>query len=521
MTLRYYQKEAVSSAIKYLDTEKGHPLIVLPTGSGKTHILGELCKRLTERDSRAKILIISHVKEILTQDYKQLKQFVDPDSIGLYSSGLKSFERKKYTIASIQTIYKLGTTFRDYRYIIVDEAHLIPAKGEGRYKTFFKGMPHAKIIGLTATPFRLGHGYLTDNHLFDKVVYNADLVKLIEQGYLTKLITKEPNFEMPVENLKVIAGDYSKNSLSTELDRTEITKQILNELVKYRYVRKKWLIFAIDIEHAENINTLLCEMGIRSAAIHSNLDFDRTVLINLYKDNHLQALVSVETLTTGFDVPSVDLVALMRPTQSPVLHVQMIGRGMRICEGKESCLVLDFAGNTKRLGPINDVYVAVKGDKKGKGGAGFTKTCPDCQEIVHVVTKECPSCGHIFKFKQALASTADVVEVIKTNKLKLPNKFIVNDIKYSKHVKIGGAVSLKVSYRCGLRTFSEWVGLEHTGYPRVRAESWWKYRAGTNPPDSVQEALQRVGELHTPEAIYVSETSKYPEIVRYEFSFNR
>jgi len=522
MTLRYYQKDAVENVLTYLEEKQGNPLVVLPTGSGKTHVLAELCRLLSEKDSEVKILIISHVKEILTQDYKQLKKFVPEDLIGIYSSGLNSFERKKYTIASIQSIYKFGRTFKDYTYIIIDEAHLIPPTGEGRYKTFFKGMPQARIIGLTATPFRLGHGWLTDNHLFDKIVYDTDIVELISKGFLSQVTTKEPGFEMPTENLKIVAGDFSKRSLQVELDREEISKKILLEVIKYKDTRKKWLIFAIDIAHAENINTILNNLGIRSAAIHSKLDFDRTLLTDLYKEGLIQSLVSVETLTTGFDVPDVDLIALMRPTQSPVLHVQMIGRGMRIAPNKENCLVLDFAGNTKRLGPINDVYVKTKNEKSDKKGKGsFTKTCPECKEILAIKTKECP-CGYKFKFEQKLELKPTTEEIIKTKQPVIKaNKFKVHNIQYTKHVKIGGSVSLKVTYKCGLRSFSEWVGLEHIDFPRKRAESWWRYRAGTTPPSTVKEALLRVGELHTPEAIYVLESGQYPQIIKYEFAFEK
>ena len=473
-----------------------------------------------ERSPNANILIVSHVSEIIEQDATKLSNYISKNIIGIYSAELKRREKRRICVASINSIYRRAKEFTKYDYIIIDEAHMIPPDGEGMYQTLLKHVD-APVVGLTATPFRLGHGYITDGHIFDKIVYDIDILYLIKEGYLSPVTSKQTDYQMDVTGVAEVAGDYNKYQLSKKIDKFTVTNKIVKELYKYRDLRKSWLIFAIDIEHAEHINQQLCDIGIRSAAIHSKLDVDRGTLIELFRAGLIQVLVSVETLTTGFDVPQVDMIVLMRPTQSAVLHIQMIGRGMRIFPGKRNCLVLDFAGNTKRLGPINAPYIRPKGERRKKGDANIerAKTCPVCKELLPLGTRVC-ECGHEFR-TNTLDRNASKLDVIQEIKKKKPNKYKVQGVYYTKHQKAGKPSSLKVTYTCGLRKFHEWVGLEHSGFPRRKAESWWGYRAGSATPRTVEDALKRVGEIHTPLEIYVDETSKFPAIVRYTFEFER
>lgn len=525
INLRNYQAEAIKSVLLYLyQHKKGNPLVVAPTGSGKTHIIAGICQQLEKISSKSKVIIVSHVEEILRQDSSKLRDYIDRKKVGVYSAGIGLKQVRQFTVASIQTVCNCPEKFKDYTHIIVDEAHRIPASGMGQYRKFFDKLPQARVIGLTATPYRLGHGYLTEDHIFDKVVYDIDIIKLIEQGYLSNLVTKEPSYEYDTSQLKTVAGDFSKKDMVGKLNIDNITRQIVDELVLYKSKRKHWVVFAIDISHAENIQKYLQSQGVVCAALHSKMEKqDRIDLISLFKDGHIQCLISVEILTTGFDAPHIDLIVLMRPTKSPVLHVQMIGRGMRICEGKENCLVLDFAGNTKRLGPINDVWVKKKGEKEKKGnGEGLTKTCPKCDEIVHIVVKKCPSCNYDFPIQNKLSLNPDQqTQLLKTKQTLKVKEFVVDKVKYFKHNKTNRPPSLKVVYHCGLRSFNEWVALEHTGYPRLRAESWWKYRTGEEAPDTVTQALTQIGKLPCPKTVTVDFTQQYPEVIKYSFDFKR
>lgn len=516
--LRKYQQEAIDSIFKYFySKDAGNPLICAPTGSGKSHILAGFCAESHKRFPNEKILILTHTKEIIRQDARILRDYLCPTSVGVYSAGLNSRQFRLFTVASIQSVYKKAHLFQEYGLIIVDEAHLIPPEGEGRYRTFLGKFPKVKVLGLTATPFRRGHGLLTEGHLFDKIIYNIEIQKLIQEGYLALLSTKATEYVLDTKGLKILAGDYSKIDLSRRLDHVHITKRIVEELIKFKESRKSWLVFAIDIEHCEHIAAELNKAGILAAAVHSKLDFDRKHLLDLFTAGHLQAIVSVETLTTGFDAPNVDMIVMMRPTQSPVLHVQMLGRGMRINPGKDKCLVLDFAGNVARLGPVDNVYIKKKGRaKKGEGGNGFTKVCPKCAEIVHIRVKKCPSCNHIFTIQTKLVTQASTEAVLQEKK-KVFTKTI-RHIRYSKHHKAGKTPSFKVSYTCGLFIlYHEWIAFQHKGYPRLKAEQWWKQRAGGECPNTVAEALQRQTELRHPTQIRVGYYDKYPTILGYTF----
>lgn len=517
--LRSYQLEAINSIFKYyLDGNTGHPLIVAPTGSGKSFILGGIIKRFRDTWPNIKILVVSHTKEILQQDYNAICKFVPEELVSIYSSGLKSKEKNQYTIAGIQSIWRKSWEFKDYQLVIVDEAHLIPPKGEGRYRTLFNYLDTAKIIGLTATPFRLGHGYLTDNHLFDKIVYDIDILQLIKKSYLCNLTAKDPGYNIDVSKVKVVGGDFVKKQLSAEVNITSVTNSIINKLLSYKDIRKKWLVFAIDIDHAESVGQALNNAGIKTGIVHSKLDFDRSYIIDLFRKNYIQALVNVETLTTGFDVPDIDMIVLMRPTQSPVLHVQMIGRGMRVAPDKDNCLVLDFAGNLKRLGPINDPTVKSKNTSLNKQSTTLAaKTCPECAELVGLKTKICPSCGYEFPKQIKLETKSSEVSPIKTKPLVKLEEFKVDSVTYSIHFGKSNKPSLKVTYRSGLKTINEWIGFEHQGFPHYKAKVWWRQRSLFALPKTVQEAYDKRAGLLTPKSIHIDTSGKYDQILRYNF----
>lgn len=513
-----FQDEAVTAVFDYLKLNNGHPLVVAPTGAGKTHILSKIIREVRKRDVKARVLVLTHVKEIINQDYKTLIQYVPKSQVGVWSAGLKRKEKRQYTIAGIQSIYKHGRHFLKYDYVIVDEAHLIPANGEGRYRTFLKEMRWSKVIGLTATPFRLGHGMITDNHLFDKIVYDIEILDLIKGDYLSPLIAKQPEYAMDVSKVKTVAGDFSKKDLSENLDNLGVTNAIVKELKQYIKLRKKWLIFAIDIEHAEHITRQLISHGIRADVVHSQQKVDRSEILKHFHRGHVQALVSVETLTTGFDAPDVDMIVMMRPTKSPVLHVQMIGRGLRTAPGKTDCLVLDFAGNIQRLGPINDVHIPGKVNKGAGKGKPMAKECPECHSLIHLSIMTCPDCGYEFPKQQKLTKVAETTAPIREKATRHTMELVkVDKVTYAVHNKPGSFPTLKVSYRSGLNVYSEWIGFQHGGYTKHKAMAWWKQRTSLPSPETTYQAKNLSNVLKKPKQIGVVRVSKYPEIVRYVF----
>ena len=542
---RQYQNEAVGATMDLMaEKPEAHPLIVMPTGSGKSHTLCLFVDKYVTANPEKTILVLSHVKEILEQDHAALEHHFEGVEVGLYSAGLFSRTVKKITVAGIQSAYNRPELFDHFDLVIIDECHLIPVKGEGMYRTFLESMIDPTYVGLTATHFRLGHGYIHKGKgaLFTDISYDLSdfekFNKLVSDGYLSKLITKKTDLNLSdTSGVKKTGGDFNPKHLSIKFDRPTITDGALNEVLHYGKKFKLWLIFAIDIEHAVNIANWLNNNGIKTACVHSKMD-DRDGVMRDIKSGKYRAVVNVNILTTGFDAPQIDLIVILRHTESPVLHVQMIGRGLRVvyadghdldtAEGrlaaieagpKQFCFVMDFAGNTARLGPINAVNVVEKGDKKGAGEA-ITKTCPACDVVHHPSVRICDCCGHEFVFEEKISSVASEQAVVKSQKVE-KEWMDVKSVSYSIHSKKGSPSSLKVTYSVGLMSFTEWVCYDHTGYPKRQANSWVKWRwlgQRDKKPKDLRELLRNTDLLMKPKTILVSNSGKFPSIEDARFS---
>jgi len=511
---RDYQAVVPSLVIDFFTRKpKGHPLIAIPTGGGKTPVICLVVEEILDRWPNIKITIISHVKEILEQDHNALSRHLDIE-VGLNSAGLGRRDNKQITVAGIQSVYKNVEEFQKTQLVIIDEAHLIPPSGEGMYRTFLNGLKRAKYLGVTATPYRLGQGLIySEGALFTDLIYDLTTMdafnKLVDDGWLSPLRTKETTLEMNTDDLHIRGGDFIDTEMSVAFDIPTVTNKAIEEIIECGADYKKWLIFAIDIEHAEHITERLLQSGIRAMVVHSRMEMNRADIIDGFKSGRYRALVNVNILTTGFDVPDIDLIALLRPTQSPNIHVQTIGRGLRIADGKDHCLVLDFAGNTARLGPINNV--TVKKRKKGEGGEPITKTCPDCGLIYHPTAKTCTVCGHVFQFKIGISSSAGGDAIIASNAAKWKN---VDTVTYSLHEKPNSPTSVLVRYHCGLQVFKEWICVEHNGFAGHKAKHWMGLRLGAGKlPENAADLLGMADQLSKPRKIKVKTANKYPEIV--------
>lgn len=529
---RWYQKESSDAVLRYIYEEdgEGHPIVVLPTGAGKTVVICGIIDRFLTWRPHEEVLVLSHVQEILEQNFEALESHFGEDSIGLWSSGLGSKIKKKITVAGIQSVHRSAKSmyrsvreFANVGLILIDECHLINHKDAGMYRSFLKHFSHAVYAGLTATPFRLGHGYIHQGKgaLFTEIVYDMSSMdnfnKLVSEGYLAKLITKKTLLQLDTNGISVRGGDFSQDELSVRLDREGITEEAVKEIVHFGTNYKKWLVFAIDIAHSEHICNRLRDLGIPSAVVHSKMEGGRKDVINDFKLGKYRALVNVDVLTTGFDVRDIDLIALMRPTKSPVVHVQSIGRGLRVCEGKDHCLVLDFAGNTKRIGPINDIRIADK-EKRGGGGEPPVKECPECGTYHHGSVRVCDVCDHVFEFKEKLKYRADDTEVVKKSNEPITEWLDVDKVEYSIHEKKGKPSSMKVTYFCGMVQLHQFVCYDHKGYAKHLAKHWVRNRISGEMPSSVGELFARREELKKPVKIFVDATEKFPEIRKYEWA---
>lgn len=522
LTLRPYQQAAITAIYGYFQTHTGNPLVVIPTAGGKSLVMASFIEGVLKAWPDQRILIVTHVRELIAQNHAEMIGLWPDAPEGIYSAGLGKREAQAQILfAGIQSIHRRAAEIGQTDLVLIDEAHLIPGKSSTMYRRFLDALkainPALKVIGLTATPFRLDCGMLHEgqNALFTDIAYEAPVRELIDAGYLSPLVSKQPATRLDVSKVGTRAGDFIARDLAAAVDQDAITRAAVTEIIEHGRDRKSWLAFCSGVEHARHVAEEFGRQGISCRTIFGDTPKDeRDAILAAFKRGEIRALASMGVLTTGFNAPGVDLIALLRPTQSAGLYVQMVGRGTRLAPGKENCLVLDFAGNVRRHGPIDLVRPKRPGD--GGGGEAPTKVCPDCDSIIALSAMECPDCGYVFPAREVkIAPTAATLPVLSPKQQWLP----VTGVSYSRHDKAGGRPSLKVTYSCGLATYSEWVCLEHQGYARQKAAEWWRKRApGCPVPLSVAEALAQTSRLARPSDISVRPSGRYLEISGYRFA---
>lgn len=525
MILRPYQREAVASVWGYFTHHSGNPLIALPTGTGKSLVAADLLRQAFAAWPDQRILLLTHVKELLEQNFEKLLRLWPTAPAGLYSAGLKRRDTHcAITLCGIASVANKASLFGKIDLILVDECHLISPTAATMYSQFIGALkevnPLLKVVGLTATPYRLGLGHLTEGTLFTDVCYDLTsrdaFNQLVADGYLAPLVTKRTYSELDVSDVHLSGGEYVLKELQRAVDRDSVTEAAVQEMVYYGRNRKHWLVFASGVEHSEHVAECLRHHGVTAVALHSEVSAEeRASILADFKSGRIQAVTNNNILTTGFDHPGIDLIGILRPTQSTGLWVQMLGRGTRPCAGKTNCLVLDFAGNTRRLGPINDPVLPRKKGEKGPGQAPV-RVCEACLTYNPASARFCSECGAEFPREHKLATTAYTEEVMASSVPQIET-FKVDHMSYAIHQKPGRPPSLKATYFCGLRVFNEWVCFEHEGYAKHKAHSWWKERSAEEPPETSAAAAALAPALRTPKSINVWINTKYPEVKSYDF----
>lgn len=528
--LRPYQQDAVESVHAYIEgTKQGNPIIVLPTGAGKSWVMAYIVEHFVEKHFPKKVLVLSHVSEILEQNKATIAEHMG-FSTAFYSASLNEKNTNAMIIiGGVQSVVNIDDDdfWDSVGLIIIDECHRVDNRKRGSYRKVLDRCD-APCIGLTATPYRLGQGYLTkgEDRIFTEISCNYGTLEkyneLVERGYLTKIIAKSTTTELDVTGVRTTAGDFNLKDLSQAVDHNSVTESAVKETIKYGKKYKHWLVFAIDIEHAEHIKKKFIEEGIPAGVVHSKMDGDRTEEIDKFKRGEYRVLVNVEVLTTGFDFPAIDLVVMLRPTQSPIIHVQTVGRGARISDGKDHCLFLDFAGNTERLGPINNVYVKSKNERSKKGvGAIRTKICPNCQVYIPIQSKICEVCNHKFVIKTKLKSKASHHEIVaSSNPPKLEPRWLeVQDVVYSKRTQFNKTDVMRVQYNCGVMVVSEVVCFGRKNYAGQLAMHWINYRKSQDVkwPESLDELIAIAPGFRKPSRIKVDFSGRYNDVKDYEF----
>ena len=534
---RDYQIDAVNSIFNYWQNNKnqGNPVVVMPVGSGKSLTMAHFVRTCEDKFGQhlSKILIVTHVKELIEQDYQAVIDYWNGANIGIYSASLKAkCTQNKIICCGVQSIAKNYKELGKVNCIIIDECHLVPVKQETTYRRLIAGLkelnPKLKVVGFTGTPYRLDCGLITENGIFDDIVFNMCTVEwfqwLIDNHYLCDAIPKRPDFQIDVKDVGIRGGEFIEKELQLACDKEEVTRLALTETIKLAQDRKHWLVFCTGVEHANHVCDFLNAHDVPCTVISGDLDMTtRNERIEGFKSGKYRVCANVNVLSTGFNFPDIDCLVMLRPTQSVSLYIQACGRGIRYSPNKENCLVLDFAGNVARLGCINDPVPLKKKKQKVSGELGNApvKVCPKCHTYVPASANVCPCCNYEFPKVTQLTAHASLKEIIKRKTAEEEKVFEVSKVSYAK-INTKNGVQLLVTYFSGVQKVGQdWINLEsQKSFSANIAKTWINYRNKTDYfPKNTQELLVMClkGDFKEPKKIAVKVTNGYNRIVRYEF----
>ena len=563
---RNYQDAAWRSVWEYFSKGvQGNPLIALPTGTGKSIVIALLLLAIFKRYRTQRVMVLTHVKELIEQNHAKLLDVWPGAPAGIYSSGLGRADLGyPITFGGIASVHKRAHQFGHIDIILIDEAHLVSNNGNTMYINFINNLklanPYLKVVGLTATPYRLSTGMLTDvGGIFTDIVFDLTNMEgfnwLIDQGYIVEAIPRPTKVKIDLDNVPIVGHEFVLRNLQETIKKQDITWSALQEAVTIGSDRSSWICFSTGVEDAIESAEMLRDMGIEAKAIHSSnskykmKDAERDKIIEEFKHGDIQCAVNNNMLTTGFDHPPIDLIIGLRPTMSVSMWVQMVGRGTRPVfdnandydlttkqgrldcianSSKQNCLVLDYARNTSKLGPINNPNLPIK--KKGSKSKLVSypspyKECDNCMSFVHCSVRICPECGNPFELEvkiDSFASSDALIEKLPDFSTPILTDFKLDHMTYTRHRKEGKPDSMCVTYFAGARSFKVFICLEHEGYAKNKASAWWaeNYKGDMRLitiPKTVTEALEVAEEkLKVPTHIYVNMESDYPRVVRTE-----
>lgn len=496
MELRYYQRSSIDATYNYLRYNPGNPCIVIPTGGGKTAVMATMAMDAWQKWGR-RCLILSHVKELIDQTAQTLSRLAPDLQIGVYSAGLKSRDTDTPILcAGIQSVYKRADELGEFGLILVDEAHLIPPDGDGMYQTYLSAAkelnPRTRLVGLTATPYRLKSGAICGkDNLLNDISYEISVKELIDGGYLSHITSRGGSKKVDTSSLHIVRGDFDLSEIDVLMDNDYLLSTVVEDIKQRASDRKSILVFCPSVAVSERfIKRFKASCDDSIALITGKTPAsERDEIIKRFKGaaescslfgdkpDPIRVLVNINVLTTGFDAPNVDCIVMLRPTASPGLYYQQVGRGFRTCEGKKDCLVLDYVGNIMRHGPVD--IITPPDAKPEKNGRAPVKECPECNAIVHASFRTCPECGFEFPVKEIetkinCSASDDAIlsgEVTETD-------YKVFDTYYQIHEKEkeDGTISrtIEVGYRIALHIFKkEFLCVEHSGYAYEKFVKWW------------------------------------------------
>ena len=482
---RKYQADAIESIDRFFLSGFGNPLVVAPTGAGKSVMIAMYCAQAVERYPGTKVMVLAHVKELIEQNAQAYGMVAQTACYGIYSASLgRSDWQDDVIFAQIQSVRKKAELFGFVDFCVIDECHLVNPKRMGCYREFLDGLmlvnPRLKVIGFSATPYRLGHGYITEGEgaIFTGTACDIPIGDLIADGMLVPPVARSGVVHADMANVRKSSGEYVASEAAAAFD--VVTVAAVGDVLQRAIGRKSILVFACSIEHAKHVAEAFRTHGEASVEVVDGMTAKaaRDDLVRRIRSGELRVLVNVGVFTTGFDAKNIDCVVLLRATMSAALYVQMVGRGLRPFPGKKDCLVLDYGENVMRHGPIDQVKPRKPGEKRATDMV-MAKPCPACQALIALSCRTCPHCGEEIPVMESgpnhgtFAADADLLGATRDQWRE------VSEMRVSRHVPrgVGKTDSMRVDYRLGLAEWaSEWICPDHGGRAKRSAGEWMQAR---------------------------------------------
>lgn len=504
MELRPYQRDAVNAAIAVAEAN-GNPVLSLPTGSGKSLVLAEIARRALLGGKR--VLIVTHVQELVEANAAEFEKLTGVRP-GILCAGLERRDLADNVLfASVQSLYRPAqrSEIPAFDVIIVDECHLVADKKSGAkfYPMVFDAFPLARRVGLSATPYRLDGAVYGQDGYFSELAYEANVLDLVNLGYLAPLVGVNTLIRVDRSELKKVAGEFEMRAVTLQEDR-EWLGRVVPSVLALAAERRHIAVFCPSVETAALATRMFNESGCTAEYVVGDTE-DRTGKLERWKRGEFRVMCSVNVLTTGFNFPALDCIVCLRPTASPGLWVQMLGRGTRTAEGKKNCLVLDYAGNLLVHGGIaagvreafDEPVVAGQPPVK-VSAAPRPELVASVKRVQHVneLTELDPM------FARAAGADAQVRDV---EYVVLPSK------------KLAGRKMLMVAYDCernGVRfSAKQFVCTEYDGFAYQQAAGWFARRGRRDFPRSAEKARLMCYGLPVPRAVKVRKNGNWINVI--------
>jgi DNA repair protein RadD len=510
-SLRPYQTEAVDKLTAAAGRSR---LCVAPVGAGKTVILSELARRLVASSQR--VLVLTHSGELVEQDEEALRAHMPSVDVGILQGKTRTADvSAKVLVANISSAYLAIERILeagDVAAAIVDEAHRINPEGKvyrDTLKALREACPEFVLYGLTGSPWRDGWGNLCQRGpkdqepIFETLAFTIEHQSLVDAGYILPVRPRATAEKLDLTGVGTNSfGDYAVGELDKRVNRDEVNARAIAELVTYgrTYNRKRWLVFATTVDHAQRLAAELRKHNVEAGCVHHELDArERRDIVEAFRVGELQAVTNVAALGTGFNVPEVDLIGLLRPTRSRVLFYQCLGRACRTSDGKVDAVVLDYGGATLRLGRIE----TVNWDGQVAKSKDVVWCCPSCQTYNPLTALVCDGCG-------------ERKEPVRRGPINLERSLSATDLGAGcDRMRIANVVdwsfrlfaacdtyNLKIIYRVeGYRepvTQTIWFNHRYDGWFRTMTRTWVGLGGLEPVPVTAEQALARSHELVMP-----------------------